>query len=94
MLCLQCEKKVFVFTCEQSLSFQGYSIFIGETNAGLMQRIEVATVAASAPDTPLRKGKGISPRAGHCQHAQQRVSLGLLNKTTNVKAHEIDEALK
>ena len=83
-----------VFIREQRLSFQGYSIFIGETNTGLTQRIEVVTVAARVPDTPLRKGKGISPRADNCQHAQQHLSLMLLNETTNVKAYEIYAALK
>lgn len=59
-----------------------------------MQRIKVATILASGPDTPVRKGKGISPGADNCQHVQQRLSLGLLNETTNVKAEEIRGALK
>lgn len=45
-----------------------------------MQQIKVVTVFASVPDTPLRKGKGISPGADNFHRVQQHLSLGLLNK--------------
>lgn len=59
-----------------------------------MQQIKVVTVFASVPDTPLRKGKGISPGADNFQRVQQHLSLGLLNKTRYVKAYKIYKALK
>lgn len=58
-----------------------------------MQQIKVVTVFASVPDTPLRKGKGISPGADNFQRVQQHLSLGLL-KTRYVKAYKIYKALK